>query len=77
MPRTLNLGMGGIGPLHELAILKEYGSVVRPKVVLWVYYEGNDLADLSHEKNGFFFAPTSRKVRFKASFQSRQALMQG
>lgn len=29
---------------------------MRPKVVLWVYYEGNDLADLSHEKNGFFRA---------------------
>jgi hypothetical protein len=54
IPRTLNLGMGGIGPLHELAILKEYGSVVRPNIVLWVYYEGNDLVDLSYEKHGFF-----------------------
>ncbi|WHZ25119.1 MAG: hypothetical protein OJF47_004231 [Nitrospira sp.] len=60
VPRTLNLGMGGIGPLHELAILKEYGSVMRPNVVLWVYYEGNDLADLSHEKNGFFRAYLTR-----------------
>jgi len=56
VPRTLNLGMGGVGPLRELAILKEYGSVVRPNIVLWVYYEGNDLADLSYEKHGFFRA---------------------
>lgn len=56
VPRTLNLGMGGIGPLRELAILKEYGSMVQPNIVLWVYFEGNDLADLSYEKHEFFRA---------------------
>lgn len=46
--------MGGSGPLQELATLKEYAGVVRPHIVLWVYYEGNDLEDLVHEQEGFW-----------------------
>lgn len=45
-PVSLNLGIDGNGPLTELATLKEYAQVVKPKVVLWFYFEGNDLADL-------------------------------
>lgn len=40
---TINLGCNGNGPLLELASLAEYGPVLRPKLVLWFYYEGNDL----------------------------------
>ncbi len=40
---TLNLGVGGDGPLFELAALKEYAEPLRPKIVLWVFFEGNDL----------------------------------
>ncbi|MBI4283290.1 MAG: SGNH/GDSL hydrolase family protein [Chloroflexi bacterium] len=47
--RVLNLGSGGSGPLIELATLKEYAEPLRPKVVLWLYYE-NDLTDLLNEK---------------------------
>ena len=36
----------------ELATLKEYGPTLKPKLVLWFYYEGNDLRDLDGwEKN--------------------------
>lgn len=49
-PRTLNLGTVGKGPLAMLATLREYGEYLRPKTVLWFYYEGNDLADLQREK---------------------------
>jgi hypothetical protein len=48
-PRTVNLGMGGNGPLLELAALREYLPLLRPKVVLWSYFR-NDLPDLSVEK---------------------------
>lgn len=48
--QVLNLGMGGNGPLLMLATLTEYLPVLRPEVVLWIYYEGNDLADLEFEK---------------------------
>ena len=40
---TLNLGVGGDGPLLELAALTEYAKPLRPRVVLWDFFEGNDL----------------------------------
>jgi hypothetical protein len=40
---TLNLGVGGFGPLLELATLKEYLEPVGPRIVLWEFFEGNDL----------------------------------
>jgi hypothetical protein len=49
-PATLNLGMEGNGPLTVLATIKEYAQTVKPKVVLWFYCEGNDLADLDAEQ---------------------------
>ena len=49
-PHTLNLGMSGDGPLLELATLKEYVPPLRPKLVLWFYFEGNDLLDLRAER---------------------------
>jgi hypothetical protein len=49
-PRTLNLGNAGNGPLCALATLAEYGVPLRPHAVIWCYYEGNDLLDLSRER---------------------------
>lgn len=48
-PATINLGMGGNGPLLELAGIREYFSVLRPKIVLWYYFR-NDLDDFNVEK---------------------------
>lgn len=48
-PATLNLGMGGNGPLLMLATLKEFVEPVRPGVILWFYYEGNDLKNAGAE----------------------------
>lgn len=49
---TVNLGINGNGPLAMLATLREYGPFLKPQVVLWVYYEGNDSRDLDgREKN--------------------------
>lgn len=51
-PKTVNLGVNSHGPLTSLATLKEYGPTLKPKLVLWFYYEGNDLRDLDGwEKN--------------------------
>ncbi len=46
----LSFGMGGNGPLLELATLSEYGRQLRPKIVYWLYYEGNDLHELAAEQ---------------------------
>lgn len=40
-----NLGQSGYGPQQELAVLKRYALPLRPKWIVWVFYEGNDLAD--------------------------------
>lgn len=45
-PRTINLGRADTGPLAQLAIIIEYLSDLRPKVVVWGYYEGNDISNL-------------------------------
>ena len=49
-PATLNLGFSSVGPLLELATLKEYLPPLKPKIVLWFYFEGNDLEDLQFER---------------------------
>ena len=47
---AISLGMSGNGPLIELASLKEYGFIKKPKNILWLYFERNDLEDLKKEK---------------------------
>jgi len=48
--QIINIGMDGNGPLIELASLKEYGTSLKPKNVLWIYFEGNDMDNLEDEK---------------------------
>ena len=48
-PLALNLGMVN-GPLAALATLKEYVPPLKPAIVLWFYFEGNDLEDLARER---------------------------
>lgn len=48
--RPLSLGMGGNGPLTALGTIREFGSVLRPRTVLWSYFEGNDLQNLREER---------------------------
>jgi len=48
---TVNLGCGSSGPIIELATLIEYGVPLVPKIVLWFYYEGNDIGDLGWRQN--------------------------
>ena len=47
---TVNLGIAGDGPLLMLATLREFAASLSPKIVLWFYYEGNDLVDLQVER---------------------------
>ncbi len=47
---VLNLGNFGNGPLTEFAVLREYARPVKPPVILWMYFEGNDLEDLEAEQ---------------------------
>jgi hypothetical protein len=47
--KVRNLGVSGAGPLHQLAVLREYGPIFQPRMVVWVFFEGNDLIDLHDE----------------------------
>ncbi len=49
--QVINIGFGGNGPLTEFAGIREYGKTLRPKFVIWLYFEGNDVTDLSFERN--------------------------
>ncbi|PKR60052.1 hypothetical protein [Thalassospira lohafexi] len=40
---TQSFGVGGTGPLIQLALLKEYVAAKTPKHVFWFFYEGNDM----------------------------------
>jgi hypothetical protein len=71
-PATINLGVNGDGPLAMLATLKEYGAFLKPKVVLWFYYEGNDIRDLDGREK---FSPLLRRYlgsSFSQNLISRQ-----
>lgn len=41
-----NLGHDDYGPPQELLVLKRYALGLRPRVVVWFFFEGNDLMDL-------------------------------
>jgi hypothetical protein len=49
-PATLNLGIGGNGPLSYLATIREYGRLKSPKIVLWMYALNDMGRDLENEK---------------------------
>jgi hypothetical protein len=46
---TVSVAYNSNGPLAELASLVEYGPLVRPPLVVWLYHEGNDPTDLGRE----------------------------
>lgn len=47
---TINFGVTGTGPLISLAVLREFGSHFKPKNIVFLYFEGNDLDELNYEK---------------------------
>ena len=40
-----NLAVSGYGTLQELEVLRRYGLPMRPRLVAWFFFEGNDLYD--------------------------------
>ena len=48
-PKTISLGAGGNGPLLELASMREYLPVLRPRRVLWLYSESHTAEYLQKE----------------------------
>jgi hypothetical protein len=72
-PTTLNLGYGGNGPLVELASLLEYLPQRRPRVVLWVLVESNDLGeDLARELRSPLLRRYWKEKRNLQNLENRQ-----
>jgi hypothetical protein len=61
--RSVNLGLSGYGPQQELLVLKRFGLAYQPRLVVWQFWEGNDLED------------AERYHRWKQNPNSRQALV--
>jgi hypothetical protein len=40
-----NLGVAGYGPKQELVVLKKDGVRLKPSIVVWFFFEGNDIYD--------------------------------
>ena len=56
---VVNLGVSGYGPQQELAVLRRYALPLHPKVVVWAFFEGNDLDDLLRYPNQRSLVPSS------------------
>ncbi|MBM3568979.1 MAG: hypothetical protein FJX46_09520 [Alphaproteobacteria bacterium] len=45
-PATVNLARAGDHPVHQYAKLREFAAPYRPDIVLWFFYEENDLVNI-------------------------------
>jgi len=80
-PASLNLGVGGIGPLIELAIVREFVPHLRPKYVFYMYDENNDLyfvdatgtPDLANERHNAILRSYVTDDQFSQRLFERQA----
>ncbi len=68
---VLNLGYSSNGPLIELAVLKEYLGK-NTKNVVWFFYEGNDLQDLSDTFDSKHLNKYINQRNYKQSLKKKQ-----
>jgi hypothetical protein len=68
---VLNLGMSGNGPLIQYATLREYLDT-NVKKVLWIYYKGNDLTDLTIEKKNNILINYIKDLNFTQDLKLKQ-----
>lgn len=68
---VLNIGYGGNGPLIEYAATREY-LPNNVKKVLWIYYEGNDLRELSHELKSEILGKYIDDLNFSQNLKLKQ-----
>ena len=68
---AISLGRGGNGPIIEFASLKEYVELLKPKIVLWGYYDG-DIAELNVEMKSSLLQKYLNEDAFSQNLISRQ-----
>jgi hypothetical protein len=58
-----NLGVAGYGTLQELRVVRGDALDRRPQLIVWVFFEGNDLYDDQHFENSRLAPPPSEAER--------------
>jgi SGNH hydrolase-like domain, acetyltransferase AlgX len=53
-----NLGQSGYGTLQELKVVEKVALPLRPRMLLWFFFEGNDLYDDQSYENGLAYLRT-------------------
>ena len=71
---VINLGYSGNGPLIEYASLKEYLKYSNAKKILYFFYEGNDLANLSIELKDPFLKKYL-DINFEQNLANKQSVI--
>lgn len=66
-----NFGIPGAGPILSYATIKEYIEVLKPKTVVFLYCEANDLTDLNFEKKDKYLSKYL-DVNYKQGLSSRK-----
>jgi len=69
--KSITLGKSGKGPLFALATIKEYAKQLKPKYVLWMFFE-NDLDDLGHEMRSSILTKYLDDDEFSQNLISKQ-----
>ena len=70
---VINLSYKGNGPLIKFATLKEYLDKAKPKKVLWFYFEGNDLYELTDELQNKTLKEYLKEDQFTQNLSSKQS----
>ena len=68
---SLNLGFNGNGPLLQYAGLREYLKE-NTKIILWFYFENNDLEDLSEELKSGILQKYLKDLNYSQNLKSKQ-----
>ena len=68
---TITLGKGSNGPLVEYALLREYIDIIKPKTVIWLYYE-NDINNLIKEYDIGILKKYLKDKNFSQSLYKKQ-----
>jgi lysophospholipase L1-like esterase len=64
-----NLGQSGYGPQQELAVVRRFGSQLKPRLVLWFFFEGNDLIDVPRYED--FIKNRDEIIKSRDSYANR------
>lgn len=69
---VVSLGQSGNGPLLEYAVLREYAHILRPRIVLWLYYRNDIHKDLRYELLSDLLIQYLYRKNFSQNLISRQ-----